>query len=74
MAATYSFESLTGDAKVRYEQKLSAIGLHQCPYLSPADLWVDDPTEWPPVEFGDLFMYLTSTPGKNFGFMIFKLF
>ena len=33
----------------------------------PHDLnigWIDDPTEWPDVSFGDVYQYLIETPGR----------
>ena len=56
--------NLGNDAKVRYEQKLALVGLDQCPYKLPSDVWVEDPTKWPELEYPDLYNYLVNTPGK----------
>ena len=40
-------EKLSGDARTRYTVKLSLSGLEECPYRLAADLWEDDPTQWP---------------------------
>ena len=29
-----------------------------CPYKLPADVWMDDPTQWPPLSYPDLYHYL----------------
>ena len=59
-------ESLRSDshAKERYEKKLKLVGLQECPYAISADLWMDDVTKWPAVEFPDIVMYLIDTPGE----------
>ena len=30
-----------------------------CPYRLPADAWVDDPTQWPPLSYPDFFNFLS---------------
>ena len=35
-------EQLPVEAKARYKKKLDAVGLEECPYRLPADVWVDD--------------------------------
>ncbi len=59
------FDNLPSEAKERYETKLSEIGLSICPYRLPASAWINDPTAWPDVQFVDVYMYLTSTPGMK---------
>ena len=34
-----------------------------CPYKLPADVRMDDPTQWPPLSYPDLYLYLIKTPG-----------
>ena len=34
-----------------------------CPYKLPANVWMDDPTQWPPLSYSDLYYYLIKTPG-----------
>jgi hypothetical protein len=43
----------------RCNTKLSVLGLDLCPYDLPADLKINDPTNWP-----DVYHYLTETPGE----------
>lgn len=33
-----------------------------CPYKFPADDWKDEITEWPPLQYHDLYHYLIKTP------------
>ena len=33
-----------------------------CPYKLPADVWMDDPTQWPPLSYPHLYHYLIKTP------------
>ena len=34
-----------------------------CPHKLPADVWMDDPTQWSPLSYPDLYLYLIKTPG-----------
>ena len=34
-----------------------------CPYKLPVNVWMDDPTQWPPLSYKDLYHYLIKTPG-----------
>ena len=34
-----------------------------CPYKLPADVWMDEPTQWLPLSYPDLCHYLIKTPG-----------
>ena len=56
-------ESLDSVARSRYEKKLDLIGLGTCPYELGPELWTDDVTLWPPVEFPDIVFYLLQSPG-----------
>lgn len=58
------YDRLPDIAKVRYNCKLEAIGLIECPYRLPAGSWINDPTQWPEVEWGDLYSYLIESPVK----------
>ncbi|XP_063963770.1 uncharacterized protein LOC129270480 [Lytechinus pictus] len=64
MAYDYS-DGLPGDSLRRYNQKLAVIGLDSsnCPYKHPADSWRNDPSDWPDVEYPDVYNYLVHTPG-----------
>lgn len=46
-------ENLNAEASKRYK-KVMLIGLPKCPYKYPADNWLDDPTEWPPLSYHNL--------------------
>ena len=54
MACNY-VEQLSGDARARYKVQLSLSGLEECPYRLAADIWEDDPTQWPSLEYGDVY-------------------
>ncbi len=60
------YTSLDCKAQKRYTSKLMLdgddVGLPD-PYNISSDLWLNDVTEWPNLEFGDLFMYLIDTDG-----------
>ena len=58
-------KTLDNQAKARYDQKVSVIGLKDCPYDLPADSWVNNPTKWPEVQWPDVYSYLVETPGKQ---------
>ena len=32
-------------------------------YAIPDELWLDDPSKWPEIQFGDIYTYLIDTPG-----------
>ena len=34
------------------------------PYEIEEHDWIDDATLWPPVDFGDIYMYLVDTPAE----------
>lgn len=61
--ASYSSSDLPVDAKERYSKKLQLCGLNCCPYLLPADAWVNDPTQWPDIEWPEIFDFLIESPG-----------
>ena len=45
--------------------KLKAAGLQEFPYRFPEDRWINDPTSWPCIEYGDIYTYLIETPGVH---------
>ena len=58
------FYSLDYTARKRYLEKLKVDGeTLPDPYGITEDLWLDDVTKWPSVEFGDLYTYLIDTKG-----------
>ncbi len=60
--ASYNIKSLDGEAKQRYLDKLKLIELDVCPYMIPANSWVDDPTGWPSLEWPEVYDYLIRSP------------
>ena len=57
------YESLDETAKTRYRLKLNAAGVDECPYKLPEGLFKNDPTSWPDVCWGDVYVYLVESPG-----------
>ena len=58
------FYSLDYTARKRYLEKLKVDGeTLPDPYGITEDLWLDEVTKWPSVEFGDLYTYLIDTKG-----------
>ena len=41
------FSSLKADSKPGYKQKLDLVGCKDCLYRVPADIWWDNPVQWP---------------------------
>ena len=58
-------ESLPLLAREKYERKLKLVRLHgrEYPYAL-AEMWADDVTKWPGIEFPDIVLYLIDTPGE----------
>ena len=63
MSFEYS-DVLLSEDKGRYFEKLKLAGLDDCPYKLPADRWINDPKQWPAIEYGDVYNYLIKSPGK----------
>ena len=59
------FDTLSPDDKRRYSVKLGLLGLDNCPYKFPADRWINDPKQWPKIEYSDVYHYLIKSPRKN---------
>jgi hypothetical protein len=57
-------DSLPGDALARYNAKLEAVGLLDCPYRLTQTSWINNPTQWPHIEFGNIYNYLIKSPSK----------
>ena len=57
-------KSLDSASYGRYMQKLQSVGLDECPYDLPADKWINNPTQWPEVQYPDIYSYLIETPGE----------
>ena len=48
-----------------YSLKLKTVGLDSDPYDLPKNQWTTtDVSIWPDIDFGDIYMYLISSPGK----------
>ena len=45
--------------------KLKSVGLDSDPYDIPKNQWSTDIHMWPEINFGDIYMYLISSPGKH---------
>ena len=60
---SYRYQDLDGEAKIRYLRKLELCGLNVCPYQLPADAWKNEPTQWPNLEWPEIYDYLVNTPG-----------
>ena len=59
-------DSLSTEAKARYEEKLNLAGLslEEDPYDERnKNNYKDDMTAWPPLEYGHIFMYFIRRPG-----------
>lgn len=54
------FESLSGDARVRYETKLLTAGLTKDPYSITE--WIEEPSVIPDIKWSDFMLYMVSTP------------
>ena len=52
----------------RYQQKVSLLFQNKETFEDPFNIeeshWIDDPCERPPVEFGQIHMYLIESPGQ----------
>ena len=68
-------DSLKGPEKERCERKLVSIWCHgrsskeKCievldPYNISVELWIDDVSRWPPIEFPHVYRYLIGTHGE----------
>ena len=62
MASLY-LQGLSSEARIRYDRKLAVCGLKTCPYMLPAMVWRNNPSEWPDIDYGDVYAYLIETPG-----------
>ena len=69
-------DSLKGPEKERYERKLQCLyrvkgrsSKEECvevldPYNISVELWINDVSRWPPIEFPHVYTYLIDTPGE----------
>ena len=55
---------LGGHDLSHFHQKLRASGLSQCPYRFAAASWVNNPLDWPDLQYPDVYHYLIETPGN----------
>ena len=66
MASSY-VDTLPQPEKLRYLEKLTLFSNGngtEDPYKVPDGFWIDDVCQWPPVEFGDIYLYLINSPGQ----------
>lgn len=68
-------KTLSAPIRERYYEKLKYVGLEDPakddPYLTDeksksvvqSSTWIDDVSQWPSVEFGDIYTYFVNTPG-----------
>ena len=70
--ASYNIETLDTEAKKRYKNKLEMIGMTNCPYMLPADIWTNDPTTWPALEYSEVYSYLIETPITKYQSSIYQ--
>ena len=66
-------DNLLPEDKGRYNVKLELLGLDKCPYKLPADRWINDPKQWPKIEYNDVYHYLIKSPRKLFVILIYLL-
>ena len=60
----YSSNSLVQScSKERYLEKLKIIGMVECPYTIAAEFWEKNSTQWPDLEYPEVYQYLIETPG-----------
>ena len=55
-------ENLPPETKARYNQKVKLVGLDKCPYKFAGDEWINNPMEWPSIQYPDVYYYLIKTP------------
>lgn len=60
--ASYGYEDLE-ETKSRYLNKLNVCSLEVCQYQLADDAWVNDPTEWPNLEWSEIYNYLVNSLG-----------
>ena len=65
-------DNLLPEDKRRYNTKLGLLGLEKCPYKLPADRWMNDPKEWPKIEYNDVYHYLIKSPRKLYFLTLVK--
>ena len=63
MSSSYE-DNLDVVAKARYRAKLKSIGMEICPYKVADSSFIDDPTNWPNLQYGDIYNYLINSPGN----------
>ena len=57
-------DGLSEESKRRYDLKLAAVGLETCPFDMDDGAWLNDPTEWPDLQYADIYNYLIESPNK----------
>ena len=66
IAMSYQYEEqLSAEASARYKSKLRLLDQDICPYKVAGDNWVNDPKQWPKLQYQDVYHYLVDSPGKH---------
>ena len=60
----YSGSTLIGSSKRRYAEKLKSVGIAECPYTVPTELWKNNPSYKPNLEHPEVYQYLIESPGN----------
>ena len=60
----YSGSTLVGSSKKRYAEKLKTVGIAECRYTVPAELWKNNPSYEPNLEYPEVYQYLIESPGN----------
>jgi len=61
-SASCSYSLSSEESKVRYMQKLHAVGMEVCPFAMDECAWLNNPREWPSVQYADIYNYLIESP------------
>lgn len=62
MASSY-LELMPKSERNAYLAKLETFGFHEDLFCDRTIVWEDNPSKWPQLEFGQIFVYLIDTPG-----------
>ena len=60
----YSGSTLIGSSKEHYAEKLMIVGIANCPYTVPTELWKNNPAYKPNLEHPEMYQYLIESQGN----------
>ena len=60
----YSRSTLIESSKKRYAEKLKIVGIAECPYTVPTELWKNNPAYKPNLEHPEVYQCLIESPGN----------